>query len=88
MGLTVCLFIILGSVLPTVITVLWAIYWRRYKQIIWLIAFSWTDLQLGQAYIAFYRRQFLLMWLYLLGWAGLATYSYVLYSRHIRGRKL
>jgi hypothetical protein len=88
MGLTVCLFIILGSVLPIMILVLWAIYWKRYKQFIWLIAFTWTDLQLGQAYIAFYRKQFMLMWLYLLGWIGLAVYSYVIYRRLKREKKL
>jgi len=88
MGMNVCFFIMIGSFLPVMVLGLWAIYWKRYKPFLWLIPFTWTDLQLGQAYIAFYRKQFMLMWFYLLGWAGLVVYSYILYRRLIREKNL
>ena len=51
MGLTVCLFITLGGALPTIILpLLWATYWKRYKPLIWMTAFIWTDSQFAQAY--------------------------------------
>jgi len=52
MGMNVCFFIMIGSFLPVMVLGLWAIYWKRYKPFLWLIVFTWTDLQLGQAYIA------------------------------------
>jgi len=30
----------------------------------------------------------MLMWFYLLGWAGLVVYSYILYRRLVREKKL
>ena len=73
MGLTVCLFITLGGALPTIILLLlWAIYWKRSKPLIWITAFIWTDLQFAQPYIAFYRRQPMMMW-FSLSWAGLVS---------------
>ena len=66
MGMNVCLLIMLGSALPVMVPMLWAVYWKRYKPMVWQIAFIFTDLQLGQAYIAFYRKQFMVMWLSIL----------------------